>query len=67
MIAFAIDQLQEAACVLFRAALKWGKTRRAVWERMKGYFSLFIVNSWEDLLRAIGSDYIGPVLVENTS
>jgi hypothetical protein len=67
MAAFAIDQIQEAACGLFQAALKWRKTRKAVWERMKSYFSFFIVNSWEDLFRAIGCDYHDPVLFMNTS
>lgn len=62
MAAFAIDQIQEAACGLFKAALKWRKTRKAVWELMRSYFRLFLVNSWEDLLRAIGCDYQGPIL-----
>lgn len=67
MAAFAIDQIQEAACGLFQAALKFRKRRSRVWEKLRSYFSLFQVQSWEDLFRAIGCDYQGPVLSMNTS
>ena len=54
MLAFLIDQVQEAACGLFQAALQKMSSRRALWERMRGYFHLFFINSWEDLFTAIG-------------
>jgi len=53
MLAFLIDQIQEAACGLFQTALQKEVSRRALWERMRGYFYLFFLRSWEELLDAI--------------
>ena len=42
MLAFLIDQIQEAACGLFQAALKSMKRRVRFWERMRSFFSLYV-------------------------
>ena len=42
MLAFLIDQIQEAACGLFQEAVKSMKSRRAFWERMRSFFTLYI-------------------------
>jgi len=65
MMAFLIDQIQEAACGLFQAALKTMKTRRTFWERLKSFFHLFRIETWADVFTAIASDFNGPAL--NTS
>ncbi len=55
MLAFLIDQTQEAACGLFQAALQSMKSRRRFWERMRGFFSLYLITSWTDLFDAMKS------------
>jgi len=53
MLAFLIDQIQEAACGLFQSALQTRVSRRSLWERIRSYFNLYFINSWEDLFIAI--------------
>ena len=53
VLAFFIDQIQEAACGLFQAALKKVATRRTLWEKVRSYFHTYFVKSWEDLFTAI--------------
>ena len=67
MLAFLIDQLQEASCGLFQKALEHRKTRRALWAKMKEVFNNFLIDSWTDLFTAIGSKFKGARLVINTS
>lgn len=66
MFAFLIDQIQEAACGLFQAALQAKGSRRALWERMRNYFFTYFIDSWADLFTAI-SKAIGTRLVVDTS
>ena len=54
MIAFLVDQIQEAACGLFQAALKHLGARRTLWERIRGLFYLYFINTWEDVFLALG-------------
>ena len=69
MLAFLIDQIQEAACGLFQEALKEMKTRRAFWERMRSFFTVYLVSSWKDLFEAMKQrlSFRGSVLIPNTS
>lgn len=69
MLAFLIDQLQEAACGLFQEALKSMKTRRAFWERMRSFFSIYVIESWTDLFEAMKqrTKFKGNRLNPNTS
>jgi hypothetical protein len=62
MIAFLIDQIQEATCGLFQAALKKQFTRRALWEKLRSFFYLYLIDSWVDLWRAMGRDFEGAKL-----
>lgn len=66
MLAFLIDQIQEATCGLFKAALKEGVTRRSLWERLRSFFYLYLIDTWENLLKALGCDFTG-VALPNTS
>lgn len=69
MLAFLIDQIQEAACGLFQAALKVMKSRRAFWERMRSFFSIYRIESWIDLFEVMKSRYtfMGARALVNTS
>ena len=62
MLAFLIDQIQEASCGLFQAALKKQFTRRALWEKLRSFFSLYLIKSWTDLWMAMGRDFEGTEL-----
>ena len=53
MVAFLIDQIQEAACGLFNAALAYVTTRRTLWERVRAFFVIVFVKKWSDLFKAI--------------
>lgn len=67
MLAFLIDQIQEAACGLFQKALADRKTRRAFWEKMKALFHNYYIDSWEDLFTAMSPGFKGARLVVDTS
>ncbi len=69
MLAFLIDQIQEAACGMFQAALKSMKSRRAFWERMRGFFALYLIESWASLFEAMKNRYtfMGASIMANTS
>jgi hypothetical protein len=64
MLAFLIDQIQEAVCGLFQASLKKVQSRRALWEKMRCYFFVCFINSWEDLFNAISNE-IGVSMPQN--
>ena len=67
MLAFLVDQVQEAACGLFQKALAHRKTRRALWERMKALFYTCFIDSWQDLFTAMGPGFKGVKLILDTS
>jgi len=60
MLAFLIDQIQEAACGLFQKALKARGTRRAFWERMRSLFYVCVVKSWKVLFEAMQPEFVRP-------
>lgn len=53
MLAFLVDQVQEACCGLFQAAMKSMHSRQALWKRMRCFFEVYLIESWEDLFEAI--------------
>jgi hypothetical protein len=69
--AFLIDQIQEFSCKYFKAALKamWG-TRKYLWERIRGMFFEYFIDTWEQLYAGI-IDGIKPIrlgdVINNTS
>jgi len=67
MLAFLIDQVQEATCGLFQKAMEHKRTRRAFWEAMRAFFYTYFVDSWQDLFAAMGPGFKGAKLVINTS
>lgn len=53
MLAFLIDQVQQLCCKLFNAALAFAKSKIRLWEKLRGYFTLYFISSWEELYDAI--------------
>lgn len=67
MLAFLIDQIQEATCGLFQKAMEHKRTRRFFWESMKSFFNTYFVDSWQDLFTAMGPGFKGAKLIVNSS
>ena len=67
MLAFSIDQIQEAACGLFQKAMAYLPTRRRFWEKFRGLFNLYFIKSWEGLFHAMGDDFQASVINFDTS
>jgi hypothetical protein len=67
LLAFLIDQVQEASCGVFQAGMKKVKRRRTFWERVRSFFHLLFIDSWEDLYNAIAFGYDRITLKPNTS
>ena len=53
MLHFLIDQVQELACPLFQAARRTCSSRGQFWERIRAYWFLQILPSWEVLFKVI--------------
>lgn len=66
LLAFLIDQIEEAACGLFQAVLQKMASRRALWEKIRCYFYTYLINSWEELFIAIEKQF-GVKLTVNSS
>lgn len=68
-LAFLIDQVQQFCCKYFKAALaRWG-SRAQVWQKIRGLFFHYFVDTWEDLYSAIIDKFQGARLIDrlNTS
>ena len=57
MLAFLVDQVQEAACHLFQAALAKVGSKIRLWEKMRAYFLTIDFDSMETLYKAIAYGY----------
>lgn len=53
MLAFLIDQIQEACCQYFQAARTRLQSRIALWEKMRGMFREHLISDWESFYAAI--------------
>lgn len=53
LLAFLIDQVQELACPLFQKALAKAGRKLYFWERVKNYFLIAYIKSWEAFYQAI--------------
>ena len=62
--AFLLDQVQEFCCKYFKAALKAVKRKIILWQRMRGLFFDFCINSWETLYSAMSGGFRGMELTE---
>lgn len=52
-LAFLIDQVQEFSCCYFKAALKKMKRKLYLWEKLRGLFLHYLIDSWEQLYQAV--------------
>ena len=66
LLAFLIDQIQEEECKLFQAAHKKTISLRSLWEKMRCYFYVCKLNTWEELFNAVIQD-ISFIFKYNTS
>jgi hypothetical protein len=68
MLAFLVDQVQQACCPLFQATWNKMKTKCHLWEEIRNCFQAFRFDSMTELLTALirGIERQRPVLV-NTS
>ena len=53
MLAFLIDQIQEACCQYFQAARARFHSQTSLWEKMRGMFSEHLIGDWESFFAAI--------------
>jgi len=69
MLAFLVDQTQQIACPLFRAALAKMKSRRRLWFRMRALFISYAFQSMADIFRLILSGHVrlAPLPLPNDS
>lgn len=67
LLAFFVDQAQELSCQLFKKARAKFNSRTSLWEKMRGIFRGYFINSWDDLFNAIAHGYNGIQLIPNTS
>ena len=68
MLAFLVDQTQQIACPLFRAALAKLQSRRRLWFRMRAAFFAFELTSMAELWELLLSGHIRqrPVLKDSS-
>jgi hypothetical protein len=66
MLAFCIDQIQEATCGLFQAALKRFGARRTLWEMLRSFFHVSFIESWQVLWKSMSGDYKAFMMCEDT-
>ena len=45
-LAFLIDQVVELTCPLFNEALEANKRKKALWEKQRNFFEIFVISSW---------------------
>jgi hypothetical protein len=68
MLAFLVDQVQQACCPLFQAAWKKMKTKCHLWDQIRNAFHAFRFDSMTELLSALirGIERQRPVLVDSS-
>jgi len=66
LLAFLVDQVQQACCPLFQAVLAKLKTRRELWDQLRSQLQHFIFTSfsqlWSTVLRGSGRNRLPPAL-----
>ena len=67
MLMFLIDQIQERCCALFKAARQRFRSRTSLWEKIRGLFLEFYIESWEDLFLSIVFGHKARALRPDTS
>ncbi|MCY3974587.1 MAG: hypothetical protein OXF02_03470 [Simkaniaceae bacterium] len=55
MFAVLIDQAREEMCRLFQSAMYAAKRRTYFWEKVRVFFSLYVLDVWSSPLSAVAS------------
>jgi hypothetical protein len=63
MLAFLVDQIQQACCKLFQSALGKFHARIYFWEEVRGLFKIFEFESMRQLLEAIAYGYKSQIII----
>ena len=50
MLAFLVDQIQEEACRVFKAARARRRTKKSLWEKMRSAMQFFRLPNWETMM-----------------
>ena len=58
MLAFLVDQTQQLACPLFRAAFAKEKCRRRLWEKMRALFFSFSFESMAAIYEMLARGHV---------
>jgi hypothetical protein len=58
MLAFLVDQVQQMCCPLFQAARAKCTSKRSLWEKIRSYFTHFLVPSMEEVLHRIANGIV---------
>lgn len=53
MLAFLLDQIQEACCPYFQAARNRFHSRKSLWEKMRGLFNNYLIADWVGFFSAL--------------
>lgn len=53
MLAFLVDQIQEACCTVFQGCRLRRGTYRGLWEEMRSFFRMVVLGSWENFYELI--------------
>jgi Transposase DDE domain len=69
LLAFLVDQVQQASCPLFQAVWAKLKSKRALWEKIRSLFETMLLSSWQQLYEALlyGFERYPPVILTDTS
>jgi len=67
MLHFLIDQVQELACPLFKAARRRCNDRIQLWDTLRSRFLEHLLPSWEILWKSIIYGFIPKVIQLDTS
>jgi hypothetical protein len=67
MLAFFVDQALELCCQLFKKARAKFKSRTSLWDKIRGMFNEFLIETWDDVFNSIAYGYHKNVLIPNTS
>lgn len=67
MLAFFVDQLQQACCHLFQKARNKFHSKKSLWEEIRCLFFKYLIETWDDLFHSIINGHDDIVLKPNTS
>lgn len=62
MLAFAVDQILQRACLIFKAALKKAGSKKALWRHIQGAFISLFIKSYAQILEFVAGEIKAPIL-----